>query len=71
MTLNIELYLAVTLRVFSMTQVQGKIQGQKIPRIIAKMNKALGLNPKSLKMWNILSISDNTANIARYHPETS
>ena len=63
---------AVLLGVFSLTKVKGKIQGKKIPSIIKKLNKALGLERNSEKVWDILSISDNAANIAKYHPnETS
>ena len=69
---DIEIYFAVLLGVFSLTKVQGKIQGKKIPSVIKKLNKALGLEKNSEKMWDILSISDNAANIAKYHPnETS
>ena len=65
---DIEIYFAVLLGVFSLTKVQGK----KIPSIIKKLNKALGLEKNSEKVWDILSISDNAANIAKYHPnETS
>ena len=52
-----------------MTEVQGKVRGKKIPWIIKKLNKALGLGRKSKKVWDILSISDNTANIKKHHPE--
>ena len=69
---NIEIYFAVLLGVFSLTKVKGKIQGKKIPSVIKKLNKALGLEKNSEKVWDILSISDNAANIAKYHPnETS
>ena len=69
---DIKIYFAVLLGVFSLTKVQGKIQGKKIPSVIKKLNKALGLEKNSEKVWDILSISDNAANIAKYHPnETS
>jgi hypothetical protein len=66
---EIEICLAVSLGVFSLTEVQGKVRGKKIPWVIKKLNKALGLGRKSKKVWDILSISDNTANIKKYHPE--
>ena len=63
---------AVSLGVFSSNKVSGKIGAKKNPWIIRKLNKALGLGRKSKKVWDILSISDNTANIEKYHPrETS
>ena len=69
---GIKICLAVSLGVFSLTKVEGKIGRKKNPWIIRKLNKALGLGRKSKKVWDILSISDNTANIEKYHPhETS
>ena len=69
---DIEIYFAVLLGVFSLTKVQGKVRGKNIPWIIKKLNKALGLERNSEKVWDILSISDNAAKIERYHPnETS
>ena len=62
-------YLAVILGVFSLTKVEGKNQGKKIPWIIKQLNKALGLGRNSKKVWDILSISENTANIEKYHPD--
>ena len=59
---------AVSLGVFSSNKVSGKIGAKKNPWIIRKLNKALGLGRKSKKVWDILSISDNTANIEKYHP---
>ena len=47
-----------------MTKVHGKVQREKIPRIIAKLNKALGLKRKSQKIWDILSISDHAEKIS-------
>ena len=44
-----------------------KVQGKKIPWVIKQLNKALGLGRKSKKVWDILSISKNTANIEKYH----
>jgi hypothetical protein len=60
---------AVSLGLFSSNKVSGKIGAKKNPWIIRKLNKALGLGRKSKKVWDILSISDNTANIKKYHPE--
>ena len=51
-----------------MTKIQGKSQGKKIPWIIKKLNRALGLKRNSEKVWDILSISKNSANIEKYHP---
>ena len=65
---DIEIFFPVLLGVFSVTQVLGKVQGKKNPWIIRQLNKALGLGRKSKKVWDILSISDNTANIKKYHP---
>ena len=66
------IYFAVSLGVFSSNKVHGKIGVKKNPWIIRKLNKALGLGRKSKKVWDILSISDNRANIEKYHPhETS
>ena len=63
------IFFSVSLEFFSLTKVQGKIRGKKNPWIIRKLNKALGLRTKSKKVWDILSISDNTANIEKYHPD--
>ena len=40
------------------------MQREKIPRIIAKLNKALGLKRKSQKIWDTLSISDHAEKIS-------
>ena len=64
-----EIFFPVLLGVFSVTQVLGKVQGKKNPWIIRQLNKALGLGRKSKKVWDILSISENTANIKKYHPD--
>ena len=67
-----EIYFSVSLGVFSSNKVQGNIGVKKNPWIIRQLNKALGLGRKSKKVWDILFISDNTANIEKYHPhETS
>ena len=66
---DIEINFSVLLGVFSVTQVHGKVQGKKIPWIIKQLNKALGLGHKSKKVWDILSISENAANIKKYHPD--
>ena len=58
-------FCSVLLGVFSVTQVLGK----KNPWIIKRLNKALGLGRNSKKVWDILSISENTANIKKYHPD--
>ena len=39
------------------------VEGKKIPGLIKKLNKFLGLPPKSEKVMDILSISGNTAKI--------
>ena len=65
------IFFPVLLGVFSVTQLHGKVRDKKIPWIIKKLNKALGLERKSKKVWDILSISENVANIKKYHPETS
>jgi hypothetical protein len=62
---DIEFFCSVLLGVFSVTQVLGK----KNPWIIKRLNKALGLGRNSKKVWDILSISENTANIKKYHPD--
>ena len=67
----IKIYFAVSLGVFSLTNVQGKIRGKKIPWIIKKLNRALGLKRNSEKVWDILSISENAAKIEKYHPKPS
>ena len=64
-----EIFFSVSLGFFSLTKVQGKIRGKKNPWIIRQLSKALGLGRKSKKVWDILSISDNTANIKKYHPD--
>ena len=51
MSYDIEIYLAVS--------VWG-LQGKKIPGAIKKLNKALGLSPKSEVLWDILDISGNS-----------
>ena len=68
---DIEINFSVLLGVFSVTQLHGKVRDKKIPWIIKKLNKALGLERKSKKVWDILSISENAASIKKYHPETS
>ena len=62
------IYFAVSLGVFSSNKVSGKMGAKKNSWIIRKLNKALGLGRKSKKVWDILSISDNKANIEKYHP---
>ena len=62
-------FFSVLLGVFSVAQVLGKVQGKKNPWIIKKLNKALGLGRKSKTVWDILSISENTAKIKKYHPD--
>ena len=57
---NIEIYFAVSLGVFSLAT---NVEGKKIPGLIKKLNKFLGLPPKSEKVMDILSISGNTAKI--------
>ena len=57
---NIEIYFAVSLEVFSLAT---NVEGKKIPGLIKKLNKFLGLPPKSEKVMDILSISGNTAKI--------
>ena len=57
---NIEVYFAVSLEVFSLAT---NVEGKKIPGLIKKLNKFLGLPPKSEKVMDILSISGNTAKI--------
>ena len=64
-----EINFSVLLGIFSVTQVHGKVRGKKIPWIIKQLNKALGLGRKSKKVWDILSISENAANIKKYHPD--
>ena len=67
----IKIYFAVSLGVFYLTNVQGKIRGKKIPWIIKKLNRALGLKRNSEKVWDILSISENAAEIEKHHPKPS
>ena len=55
MSYDIEIYLAVS--------VWG-LQGKKIPGAIKKLNKALGLSPKSEVLWDILDISGNSQAIS-------
>ena len=50
-------------------------QGRKVPKLLQKINKGLGLPKKSEVLWDILSIADinatveeNVADIAFYHP---
>ena len=57
---NIEIHFAVSLGVFSLAT---NVEGKKIPGFIKKLNKFLGLPPKSEKVMDILSISVNAANI--------
>ena len=68
---DIEINFSVLHGAWSVTQVQGKVPGKKIPWVIKKLNKALGLGRKSKKVWDILSISENTANIKKYHPDAN
>ena len=68
---DIEINFSVFLGVFSVTQLHGKVRNKKIPWIIKKINKALGLERKSKKVWDILSISENAAEIEKHHPKPS
>ena len=56
---DIEIYVTVFVGFFSST----KVQGRKIPGFIKKLNKFLGLSPKSEQVMDILSISDLKTNI--------
>ena len=56
---DIEIYVIVSVGFFSST----KVQGRKIPGFIKKLNKFLGLQPKSDQVMDILSISDLKTNI--------
>ena len=56
---DIEIYVTVSVGVFFST----KVQGRKIPGFIKKLNKFLGLPPKSEQVMDILSISDLKTNI--------
>jgi len=50
----------ISIGVLSLTTIQSR----KIPGIIKKINKALGLSPKSEQLWDILpTITDNSADI--------
>ena len=53
------LYVTVSVGFFSSI----KVQGRKIPGFIKKLNKFLGLPPKSEQVMDILSISDLKINI--------
>ena len=35
-----------------------RVRAHKIPKLIKKLNKALGLKPNSEKIWDILFVSD-------------
>ena len=54
------IYFAVSLGVFCLV---ANVEGKKIPGFVKKLNKFLGLPPKSKKVMDILSISGNTAKI--------
>ena len=54
------IYFTVSLGVSCLTS---NVEGKKIPGFIKKMNKFLGLPPKSNKIMDILLISSNTAKI--------
>ena len=56
---DIEIYVTVSVDFFSST----KVQGRKIPGFIKKLNKFLGLPPKSEQVMDILSISDLKTNL--------
>ena len=56
---DIKIYVTVSVGFFSST----KVQGRKIPGFIKKLNKFLGLPPKSEQVMDILSISDLKTNI--------
>ena len=57
---DIEIYFTVLLGVFCLA---ANVERKKIPGFIKKLNKFLGLPPKSEKIMDILSISVNTAKI--------
>ena len=39
--------------------------GHKIPKIIKKLNKAVGLPKNSKDFWNIIDVANNTADIGK------